>query len=138
MAWKLEISQRKKLKTHIPTQRVEQPMKLGEMPAWKKELAERRKSRRGSSIDNAAIEEAKAITTSTIPAPVTVNEDIVTASPAISSSTPKVEHTTEASEEVENIPPWKREFQMKKKRTSIVTVKGIYFFILNFDYDSKF
>ena len=44
-SWKAEIQQRKKSKSHIPSQRLDQPMTLGQTPQWKKDLVEKNKTR---------------------------------------------------------------------------------------------
>jgi len=47
--WKAEIVMRRKSKSYLVAQKPEQPLKLGEMPQWKKDLLEKNKLRRVSS-----------------------------------------------------------------------------------------
>ncbi len=47
-SWKAEIQQRRRSKVFIPVQKPEQPLKLTEMPQWKRDLAERTKTKRDS------------------------------------------------------------------------------------------
>ena len=44
-AWRAAIEQRKKSKEYIPDKKPQQPIKLGEIPQWKRDLAERKKQR---------------------------------------------------------------------------------------------
>jgi hypothetical protein len=50
--WKVDIESRKKTKSYVSAQKPEQPLRLGGVPDWKKQLQEKAKMKRGQSVDS--------------------------------------------------------------------------------------